>query len=424
MRGQPAPENPTLEVIDPPNARRVETLCPLRKKTPEKVAGFTEGRDPTQAENPGGTASSPGSRARILIVESDAEDRRAFSSILRREGHWTESTDSGDVATARVREKRFDLALVGIKLLDEDGIGLIWPLKEIQPDLGVIMTTGSGSTEASIRALYAGAWAYIVKPAAPEMLLATVRQARERQLVVRAHASLAAAVEQERKRREQVEREVHHLESRVADYTVREQERIGRELHDALGQQLTGAGLIAKSIQNRIEERAADDLREDMEELVKTIQEAQEEVRRLARGLCGRRMDSRGLMLALDDLAVSATRRTGVHVYLECDGNTFFDDDEVFSHLYHIAQEAVSNAVRHSEPDRVVIALHTENGRITLEVRDDGGGFAGEEGGKEGMGLRIMRYRAERIGGRFNIRSSPGQGTTVRCTFPERSASA
>jgi signal transduction histidine kinase len=423
MRGESGPGNHPCEDVNPTWGGEKKDCHPTVSRVVENNAGSMSPSTPLDPETEKDSDASRRNAARVLVVNGGAKDRGALSSILRREGYRPETATSGEEAYALIRGGGFDLAFIGATLPDDDGIALIWPLKEIRPDLAVIMTGDSRSRETSIRALNEGAWAYIATPPHREELLATVRQAQERQMLIRENASLAASAKRETSRRERAERELRNLEGRIADYTAREQERIGQELHDVLGQQLTDAGLIAKSIQNRVGEKGARDLREDIGELIRAVQEGQEEVRRLAKGLCGARMDSRGLMLALDDLVISATRRTGIEVFLECDGDTFIHDALVSNHLYYIAQEAVSNAIRHGKPGRIVVVLKTENGRISLEVRDDGIGFAGERTGKQGMGLRIMRYRAERVGARFSIRSSPTRGTTVSCTLSERRAS-
>jgi signal transduction histidine kinase len=238
--------------------------------------------------------------------------------------------------------------------------------------------------------------------------------------VVEDNARLRKKARQERAGRQQVEQLLRSLRNRIAEFSDRERRRIGQELHDIPGQQLTGAGLIAKSLQTRIEEQDLCDLSEDLKELAEIVRGARIEVRRLARGLCAVRMDSRGLMTALTDLVSSRGKRSGVHTQLDCDGYAFPDDDHLSNHLYHIAKEAVSNAIRHGRPERIVVGLHTQNGATILEVRDNGNGMPAEGPGNSGMGMHIMRCRADMIGARLTMDSSPGKGTTVRCTVRER----
>jgi signal transduction histidine kinase len=102
----------------------------------------------------------------------------------------------------------------------------------------------------------------------------------------------------------------------------------------------------------------------------------------------------------------------------QCDAPVLIQDDELATHLYHIAQEAVHNAVKHGHPQNILIRLTAEHGRGTLLVKDDGLGIAEVREHSQGMGLHIMNYRAGMIGGSLEVCRDPIRGTAVTCTFP------
>ncbi|MBW3540125.1 MAG: histidine kinase, partial [Planctomycetes bacterium] len=166
---------------------------------------------------------------------------------------------------------------------------------------------------------------------------------------------------------------------------------------------------------------------ETLAELTELILDAQNGARRLAKGLFPVEVDAAGLMAALRELADSVGQN-GVECIFECDSVVAVSRNDVATHLFRIAQEAVNNSVRHGQAQHVTIRLSGEGETLSLEIIDDGCGlpddFAERSGG---MGLRIMRYRAGAIGAAFDVRPADGCGTHVTCTLrraaPPRSRS-
>ncbi|MEP7311580.1 MAG: ATP-binding protein, partial [Pseudomonadota bacterium] len=141
--------------------------------------------------------------------------------------------------------------------------------------------------------------------------------------------------------------------------------------------------------------------------------------RSLARGLSPVHAGRDGLLMGLEELVSKTFERFGVRVSLDYSlPETSNLDDDTATHLYRIAQEALGNAVRHGKPSRVAIELSLESGQIHLVVSDNGGGFDRRVTTGPGMGLKIMRFRAQMIGGDLAVESSPGAGTTIRCHCP------
>jgi len=206
------------------------------------------------------------------------------------------------------------------------------------------------------------------------------------------------------------------LEQEVLRMSDLERRRIGQDLHDGLGQMLTGIGLIANGLARRLESKK-DNLAPEMAEIAAMVREADQYARALARGLVPVEIELGGLNGALERLSENAQRLFGISCSLSVRGTYAVEDLDVAMHIYRIAQEAVSNAVRHGRADTVRIVLSCSEEQIRLRVQDNGSGFVHDPHDlPNGMGLRIMHYRANILGGTLEIRSIPGSGTTVTCT--------
>jgi PAS domain S-box-containing protein len=206
------------------------------------------------------------------------------------------------------------------------------------------------------------------------------------------------------------------LEREVLEIVAREQRQIGQELHDGVGQELTGLGLMAQSLALRLSEDAAE--KRVVLRLVAGFDTLRRRVRELSRGLIPVHVESRGLSAALDDLAAGTTDVSGISVIAECPEWVELSDHESAVHLFRIAQEAVGNALRHARPQHIRLSLLTEPNGLRLRIKDDGIGIQSGPDQSDGLGLRIMKYRAELIGGVLQITPSQGGGTVVTCTLP------
>jgi signal transduction histidine kinase len=211
----------------------------------------------------------------------------------------------------------------------------------------------------------------------------------------------------------------HGLERELIETANRERQRIGNDLHDGLGQDLTGIALMLRAIcaQLRKEGSAACP---DIEDVLGLVNVAIENTRALARGLSPVSAEGDGLVAALRSLAARATERYGIPIGFEAQGTQHLPfDATAATHLYRIAQEALTNAMRHGLATAVVIRLAAARGEVALEVRDDGCGFSAEAlAQSDGLGLKIMRYRAQMLGGRLDIQAGTAGGATVRCSCP------
>jgi PAS domain S-box-containing protein len=215
-----------------------------------------------------------------------------------------------------------------------------------------------------------------------------------------------------------LEREVAErarLEREVIESCAREQRRIAYDLHDGVGQQLVGIALSAKLLEEQLRaERSAEADRAGL--IAKLANGAARQVRLTARTLEG--ADGLGdLKTALRSLAANMSENCGVKVTVKADSSSLPISPPVAAQLYRVAQEAMRNAIEHGAAREVLIQLTFGDQDLMLTVQDDGKGFDAKING-QGMGLRIMRYRAQCIGGSCEVHAGPTQGTIVHCRVP------
>jgi two-component system CheB/CheR fusion protein len=212
------------------------------------------------------------------------------------------------------------------------------------------------------------------------------------------------------------------LEAEVLLISEREQQRIARDLHDGLGQLLSGTVHLANALQLDLAEEALPQAAEALR-ITELLNEAVSQTRSLARGLYPVRPESNGLMVALQELAGRTKELFKIRCTFKCRKAVQSMDNAVATHLYRIAQEAVANAVKHGRAKEIGLDLQATSRRIVLTVKDDGSGFDAGGPPSNGMGIRIMQYRAGMIGGALSIQPNPGQGVRVICTV-DRAAPA
>jgi PAS domain S-box-containing protein len=207
------------------------------------------------------------------------------------------------------------------------------------------------------------------------------------------------------------------LEKTVLDISEREQRRIGQDLHDGLGQHLTGIAFMTKVQEQRLAERQVPEAA-DAAKIVQLVNDAIFKARELARGLLPVVSDSHGLMSALQLYATEVEDLFRIDCRFQCEQTVLIHDAPMATHLYHIAQEAVNNALKHGQAKSIVIRLFAGEREGTLMIRDDGIGIERPRAPHSGVGLHIMNYRAGMIGGSVEIRRDQTRGTVVTCRFP------
>lgn len=198
-----------------------------------------------------------------------------------------------------------------------------------------------------------------------------------------------------------------------AEVTARERRRIGQDLHDSIGQTLTGMSLLSRSLSNALN-RDGHTGGLDASQISELADEASNQIRQISRGLMPSEIVQHGLYKSLRELARNTTETCDVRCETHLDAALEFADVAVETHLYRIAQEAVNNAVRHAGGSRIDIIIAEINGLSQLNVVDDGHWIEPEEK-VGGIGLKTMEYRASAIGGLLHIGPSPQGGTQVVC---------
>ena len=211
--------------------------------------------------------------------------------------------------------------------------------------------------------------------------------------------------------------ERRELEEKVLQISDRERRNIGHDLHDDLGQQLTGIALLGRALQERLSAQSSPEA-EAMAVLLRHVDSALVHVRELARGLESAPARPEGLLEALAGLAAHVRSTSQVSCRLEADPSALVRDPSVANQLYRIAQEAVHNAVRHGRPKKIAITLTEDDRGLNLTVADDGAGLLESPKKDAGMGLDIMRHRASLIHGTLTIASQTGKGTEIICRIP------
>ena len=210
--------------------------------------------------------------------------------------------------------------------------------------------------------------------------------------------------------------EIRKLEREIREISQREQERIGHDLHDGLGQELTGLSLMLKTLERDVQAQASS-LLPEVRALSDTLNHSIATARSLAQGLSPVKLDHEGLVGALDHLVEHTANVYGIPIKLDAPRAVALQDPTMATDLYRIVQEAVTNAVRHGDPDSVQVTVKQEQGIVTLDVSDDGTGISVKASDNNGMGLRIMRYRANIIGAELEVGPRVEGGTLVRCTL-------
>jgi signal transduction histidine kinase len=208
------------------------------------------------------------------------------------------------------------------------------------------------------------------------------------------------------------------MEKELLEISHREQMRIGQDLHDGLGQHLTGITFLTRALEKRLAGQGLPEAAEAAE-VSRLVMQALSQTRSLARGLFPVELEAKGLVAAFRELAATVEDVFGVACALDCDESVVIRDQTVATHLFRLAQEAVSNAVRHGKAKHLAVELKRAGDYLALAIRDDGQGLPKDGPKAQGLGLKIMQYRAQKVGGVLTLQSPDGGGTVVACVFAE-----
>jgi signal transduction histidine kinase len=355
----------------------------------------------------------------VLLVDSDVaycqQVRQAFEQHNRRFAQ----RESAAGATARVncrpvarkvqlvavnslREARRtlatrtpDLVIANVQLADGQGTEVLAAGGNLP--YPVLITSDKGGEQLAVEVMKAGAMDYVVKSVTTPALMP--------EIVAAAFYEWTMMLDHRR------------LQLEIVELPQREQQRLGRELHDGLGQQLTGLGLMARSLAKRLAGAARRE-QEMAEQLASGLEQALAQVRSLSRGLIPVETDARGLVSALEELAARISEQSGIRIELQHEHPILISDNETATHVYRIVQEAINNAVKHARADTITLILETDDREAIIEVRDNGRGLPEDVHQQTGLGLRTMFHRCQLFGGSLDIYTHDEGGTRVRCCFP------
>jgi len=205
------------------------------------------------------------------------------------------------------------------------------------------------------------------------------------------------------------------LEREILEISGREQRRISQDLHDGLCQQLAGIEFRNSVLVQQL----AQDQKAKAEAMGigALIRDVTRQARSLAKGLSPVSLETDGSMSALEELTSNVSKLFNISCRFKCPRPVLLADSTVATHLYRIAQETITNAVKHGRAKSIVVNLNSSADRAALTITDDGAGFPAGASATGGLGLRIMKYRAEMIGASLRIGPADSKGTTVACSF-------
>ena len=207
------------------------------------------------------------------------------------------------------------------------------------------------------------------------------------------------------------------LEEELVHISERETRRVGHDIHDSLCQHLTGTALAGQVLVQSLRAKESDSVA-SAARVVELIEDGITLSRNLARGLNSVGRSGDGLMEALEDFAASTSDLFKISCRFDCPLPVLISDIHIAQHLYRITQEAVGNAIKHGRAKNIHIRLEAHKGGKRLSIVDDGVGRPPFPADGKGMGMRIMSYRADRIGAAFSIRRRDPTGAIVTCFLP------
>jgi two-component system CheB/CheR fusion protein len=208
------------------------------------------------------------------------------------------------------------------------------------------------------------------------------------------------------------------LEKEILEISEREQRRIGQDLHDGLCQHLAGIEMLSQVLAQKLAPKSKDAAARATD-IARAVRESISQTRLLARGLSPVTLEAEGLMAALAELAVNTEKMFRVNCRFDCPDSVKVDNHAAATHLFRIAQEAVSNAIKHGRAKNISLQLREDATQLRLRVDDDGAGFPENFTGGTGMGLRIMQSRIGMVGGALTVEQQPTGGVSVIFSAPK-----
>lgn len=324
-----------------------------------------------------------------------------MSNALRAEGHSVITANSGAAMLRKLAQEKPELLLLDLKLKDVHGQALLGRMEQENLRVPFIVVTGQGDEKVAVEIMRQGALDYLTKSTAMLDLLPGV-VGRALTAVTNRRALVEARSEQAR------------LEREVLEAAANEQRRIGSDLHDGLGQQLTAIEILCAGLKADVTRNPA--LARQVDQISRMLRDSIAQVRALSRGLVPVADAPDALWASLVELVQQTNSLGRAECRFDCPTVVLWDNPTAAAQLYRIAQEAVNNAVKHSGAKQITVALSQIGTVLELSVSDNGRGLPKKP--RPGLGLQVMRHRASVAGAELTVDSAPRKGTVIRCRLP------
>lgn len=203
------------------------------------------------------------------------------------------------------------------------------------------------------------------------------------------------------------------LKKEILDISERERIRIGQDLHDGIGQDLTGISYLFRTAMDKLSRKEFPDT-DEVVMMMNLIDETKTHVRMLSRGLSPVNIENDGITIAVKGLCKRAEKIFDIKCMLDCD-DININDNTAATHIFYIVQESLNNAIKHGKAKNIMIAIKQVKGKVKLLIEDDGMGFQEKPSKEKGLGLELMRYRVDIIGGKFEVYEKQPTGVIVTC---------
>jgi len=373
---------------------------------------------------------------RVLFVEDSLADAFLLERALTRGGFRVQSdrVDTAEQMRRALDEREWDLILCDHSMPQFSSPAALKILQEKKLDLPFIIVSGHIEEEMAVSTMDSGAHDYIMKDRLARLVPAVERELREAEVrrarakseegLRRAHEELELRVEQRtaalreanQKLRDVLE-ERRRLENELLEIAENERRRIGFDLHDDLGQKLTGMLLITRALEQRLSKEGHREA-EEVRRVCELIEQSVTHTHNLAHHFSS--IDATGGDLAevMNGLAATVEKMFGIPCQCTVKGEIPLLPENASAQFYKIAQEAVSNAIKHGKASCVWISVTASAQKLIVTIKNDGIPFSPPANPKARMGLRTMNYRANTIGATFEIKPNQKNGTIVTCVLP------
>jgi signal transduction histidine kinase len=380
---------------------------------------------------------------RVLLIEDCESDALLIRYELESADYVVafRRVESAKALRAALEKEKWDLFISDYRLPQFSGLDALKIIQQKGLDQPFILVSGYIGEETAVAAMKAGAHDYLMKDNLARLAPAVERELKEAE-VRRARAQALVALEKSNRElaqaRQQLEQRVRErtselvqanqalrrqmderkrLEAELLDSAERERKRIGIDLHDELGQLMQGLSLRLKSLEIRWDSKSPE-VAAEARKLQELLSKAMDHAHNVAKGLATMDWKGDNLGEALSALATKARSTFGISCRCRVDGALGLLPERTIQELYKIAQESLTNAIKHGHCKRVDFHLNANRSSLTLTIKNDGVPFPDDIGSSERMGLHIMRYRASVINARLEIRANGKNGTLVACRLP------